>query len=94
MSKMSKKKWLTQSVSESVSDKVTYWAVRWQLKRPKAKGDLNGQKVSSEVVLGTVVYYQVAAKRDIRPNDGFLVQLARLHLSLNKKWSNIVIRET
>jgi len=27
----------------------------------------------------------VAAKRDIRPNDGFLVQLARLHLSLNKK---------
>ena len=34
---MSKKKWLTQSVSQSVSqqwvsDKVTYWAVRWQLK--------------------------------------------------------------
>ena len=26
------KRWLTQSVTQSVSDKVTYWAVRWQLK--------------------------------------------------------------
>ena len=26
------KRWLSHSVSESVSDKVTYWAVRWQLK--------------------------------------------------------------
>ena len=25
-------KWLTESVSQWVSDKVTYWAVRWQLK--------------------------------------------------------------
>ena len=33
---MSKKqKWLTQSLSQSVSDKVTYWAVRWQLKHRK-----------------------------------------------------------
>ena len=30
---MSKSK-VTDSLSESVSDKVTYWAVRWQLKRP------------------------------------------------------------
>merc|ERR1711962_1832457 len=27
----------------------------------------------------------VSAKRDIRPNDGFLVQLVKLHLSLNKE---------
>ena len=35
--------------------------------------------------LKTMIFNQVSAKRDIRPNDGFLVQLARLHLSLSKK---------
>jgi len=39
-----------------------------------------GRGMSPEQAVTTV-----SAKRDIRPNDGFLIQLARLHLSLNKK---------
>ena len=37
-----KQKWLSHSVTHSVSDKVTYWAVRWQLKKLSLNGVIIG----------------------------------------------------
>ena len=49
---MSKKQKVSQSLTESVSDKVTYWAVRWQLISPSPWKVLANFALASDCLIG------------------------------------------